>query len=473
MDKREQYKRLIMFLASAVILTLQTAIFAYVWYRYYAYTGVMEENFFRRGNYVVIGQYALMLYLFYKLYGGFKVGYLRIFDVLFSQILSVLCVNAITYVQLCLIGHWRFYEFIGPIVQMTIFDLIAVVIWIAFTRLIYAKIYPPRRMLLVYGEYSPDGLIRKMATREDKYNIEETISIDYDIVTIKKKISEYNAVILADIPAEIRNKLLKYCFEKNIRCYSIPKISDIMIMSADDIHLFDTSLLLFRNRGLTIEQQFVKRLFDIVVSLLAVVVASPVMLVIAILIKTYDGGPVFFKQQRLTKDGKIFEVYKFRSMRVERPSSEIQLTRKNDDRITPIGRVIRNIHFDEIPQIFNILKGDMSFVGPRPECPQIAQGYSEIIPEFPFRLKVKAGLTGFAQVYGKYNTTPYDKLKLDLIYIENYSFALDLKLMLLTFKILFQKENTEGIESWQKTAATKENLQNIKKKGFKNNEQNR
>lgn len=462
-----------MFLASAVILTLQTAIFAYVWYRYYAYTGVMEENFFRRGNYVVIGQYALMLYLFYKLYGGFKVGYLRIFDVLFSQILSVLCVNAITYVQLCLIGHWRFYEFIGPIVQMTIFDLIAVVIWIAFTRLIYAKIYPPRRMLLVYGEYSPDGLIRKMATREDKYNIEETISIDYDIVTIKKKISEYNAVILADIPAEIRNKLLKYCFEKNIRCYSIPKISDIMIMSADDIHLFDTSLLLFRNRGLTIEQQFVKRLFDIVVSLLAVVVASPVMLVIAILIKTYDGGPVFFKQQRLTKDGKIFEVYKFRSMRVERPSSEIQLTRKNDDRITPIGRVIRNIHFDEIPQIFNILKGDMSFVGPRPECPQIAQGYSEIIPEFPFRLKVKAGLTGFAQVYGKYNTTPYDKLKLDLIYIENYSFALDLKLMLLTFKILFQKENTEGIESWQKTAATKENLQNIKKKGFKNNEQNR
>lgn len=467
MEKREQYKRLIMFLASAVILTLQTVIFAYVWYRYYAYTGAMGTNFFRRGNYVVIGQYALMLYLFYKLYGGFKVGYLRVFDVLFSQILSVLCVNAITYAQLCLIGHWRFLEFIGPICQMTLFDLIAVVIWIVFTRWIYARIYPPRQMLLVYGEYSPDDLIRKMESREDKYNIKETISIDRDIEEIKAEIIKFKAVILADIPAEIRNKLLKYCFEKNIRCYSIPKISDIMIMSSDNIHLFDTSLLLFRNRGLTIEQQFMKRLFDIVASLIAIIVSSPIMILIAVLIKAYDGGPVFFTQKRLTKDGKVFDVYKFRSMRVQKEGEETHMTRKNDDRITPVGKVIRNIHFDELPQIFNILKGEMSFVGPRPECPHIADSYSQIIPEFPFRLKVKAGLTGFAQVYGKYNTTPYDKLKLDLTYIENYTFMLDIKLMLLTFKILFQKENTEGIEAWQKTAATKQNLEKIKKDGEK------
>lgn len=464
MEKREQYKRLIMFLASAIIMTLQTAIFAYTWYRYYAYTGAMETEFFRRGNYVVIGLYALMLYLFYKIYGGFKVGYLRVFDVLFSQILSVLCVNAITYVQLCLIGHWRFLEFLGPIIQMTFLDLIAVVIWVVFTRWIYAKIYPPRKMLLVYGEYSPDDLIRKMTSREDKYNIEETISIVCNIEKIKERISQYKAVILADIPAEIRNKLLKYCFEKNVRCYSIPKISDIMIMSADDIHLFDTSLLLFRNRGLTAEQQFIKRVFDIIASLTAIVIASPFMLVIAVLIKAYDGGPVFFKQQRLTQDGKVFEVYKFRSMRVQKETSEVCMTRKNDDRITPVGKVIRNIHFDELPQLLNILKGEMSFVGPRPECPSIAESYCEIIPEFSYRLKVKAGLTGFAQVYGKYNTTPYDKLKLDLTYIENYSFMLDIKLMLLTFKILFQKENTEGLDAWQKTAATKENLKKVLKK---------
>lgn len=464
MEKREQYKRLIMFLASAVIIVLQTAIFAYIWYRYYAYTGAMQKSFWRRGNYVVIGQYALMIFLFYRLYGGFKVGYLRVFEVLYSQILSVLCVNAITYLQLCLIGHWRFLTFLGPILQMTVFDIIAVIIWVLFTRWIYVKIYPPRQMLLIYGEYSPDDLIRKMMSRRDKYNIQETISIDRKFEEIKDKVSEYEAVILADMPSKVRNKLLKYCFEKNIRCYSIPKISDIMIMSADNIHLFDTSLLLFRNRGLTIEQQFLKRAFDIVFSLVFIIVASPVMLIIAILVKAYDGGPVFFKQKRLTKDGKVFEVYKFRSMRVQNESKEIQMTRKNDDRITPVGKVIRNIHFDELPQIFNILKGEMSFVGPRPECPEIAEKYCEIIPEFNYRLKVKAGLTGFAQVYGKYNTTPYDKLKLDLTYIENYSFVLDLKLILLTFKILFQKENTEGIEAWQTTAATKENLERMKKK---------
>ena len=195
---------------------------------------------------------------------------------------------------------------------------------------------------------------------------------------------------------------------------------------------------------------------DIVFSLLGLVLASPFMLVIAILVKAYDGGPVFYRQPRLTKDGKVFDVLKFRSMRVDSEKKGARLAMKNDDRVTPVGKVIRNIHFEELPQIFNILKGDMSLVGPRPERPEIAAQYKREIPEFDYRLKVKAGLTGFAQVYGKYNTTPYDKLKLDLTYIETYSFVLDIKLLFLTFKILFQKENTEGVEQWQVTAATKE-----------------
>jgi len=151
-------------------------------------------------------------------------------------------------------------------------------------------------------------------------------------------------------------------------------------------------------------------------------------------------------------------------MRVRPADEEYCLTKKGDPRITPIGNVLRKLHLDELPQIYNILKGDMSFVGPRPECPELAEEYCQMIPEFKYRLKVKAGLTGFAQVYGKYNTTPYDKLKLDLTYIENYSFLLDLKLVMLTFKILFQKENTEGIEDWQTNAATKDNLEKIGKK---------
>lgn len=463
MNKREQLKRLLMFTASAVLVLAMTAIFSWAWYSVYAKRSIIGETFYRRGNYVVIALYAVMLFLFYKLFGALKIRRMRIFEAIVSQVLALVCVNSVTYLQLCLIGHWHFLGNIRPMLYMTVMDFVIAVLWVLLTRWIYVKLYPPRKMLAVYGRYSPDELLRKMAARKDRYAVEETISIDNDIETIKEKICSYQNVLLADIPDEIRNKLLKFCFEQNIRCYALPKISDIMIKSAGEVHIFDTSLLLFRNNGLTIGQQTAKRLFDVIVSAVCLVALSPLMLLIALAIKIYDGGPVFFKQERLTKDGRIFKVIKFRSMRVQNETQEYCMTRKGDDRVTPVGNVLRNIHFDELPQLINILKGDMSIVGPRPECPGLAQEYAEIIPEFSYRLKMKAGLTGYAQVYGKYNTTPYDKLKLDLTYIKNYSFWMDMKIILLTVKILFQKENTEGIEAWQKTAATKENLEKIGK----------
>ena len=209
---------------------------------------------------------------------------------------------------------------------------------------------------------------------------------------------------------------------------------------------------------------FIKRLTDIILSFIGIVVLAVPMLFISIAIKIDDPGPVFFTQKRVgqKKNGQLtyFSLYKFRSMKMDSEVKGAQLAKKEDDRITPVGKLIRRIHFDELPQIFNILKGDMSLVGPRPERPEIAALYSERIPEFDYRLKVKAGLTGYAQVYGKYNTTPYDKLKLDLTYIETYSLKLDLKLLMLTFKILFQKENTEGVEAWQKTAGQEKNEEN-------------
>ena len=455
MERREQYKRVIMFFASALILAVQTAIYAYVWFSYYDSRGVIRTTFVR-GNWVVVGMYALMLFFFYKMYGGFKVGYLRVLDVLYSQIASVLCVNGITYLQMALIGRWTLGAHILPMFYVTAVDLVIVVLWVLMMRWIYVHIYPPRKMLLIYGEKNPKDLIRKISSREDKYDICESIHLGDGMDKLKSKIDCYKAVIMGDMPSHERNLLLKYCFEKDIRCYCIPKISDVMIMSSDSIHLFDTPLLLFRNRGLTIEQRIAKRLTDLIISGIGVVIASPFMLIIALLIKCYDRGPVFYRQERLTERGRTFYVLKFRSMRVDSEKEGARLAMKQDNRVTPVGKVLRNIHFDELPQLFNILKGDMSLVGPRPERPQITKEYKEKIPEFGYRLKVKAGLTGYAQVYGKYNTTPYDKLKLDLSYIENYTYLLDWKLMLMTVKILFQKENTEGVEAWQVTAATKE-----------------
>lgn len=452
MEKREQYKRLIMFLASTVILAVQTGIFAYSWFTFYGQKSIIRRDYYFWGNIAAIAQYALILFVFYKLFGAFKVGYLRVMDVCLSQVLSLVCTDLFMYLEMDLIAMWRFGEYFLPMLYILAADILVSFAWVLFVRWIYVRIYPPRQMLLIYGAYNPTDLVRKISSREDKYNIKKSVHISAGLEEIQKEILSYHAIVLADLPSHERNVLLKFCFAHDIRCYSIPKISDILLMSADQIHLFDTTLLLNRNRRLTVEQRFVKRLTDVIVSGIGAVIASPVMLVIAVLIKLYDGGPVFYKQPRLTLDGRVFEVYKFRSMRVDSEENGARLAMKGDSRVTPVGKVLRNIHFDELPQLFNILKGDMSLVGPRPERPEIAAEYKKEIPEFDLRLKVKAGLTGFAQVYGKYNTTPYDKLKLDLTYIENYSFLLDLKLLVLTFKILFQKENTEGVEQWQTTA---------------------
>ena len=269
---------------------------------------------------------------------------------------------------------------------------------------------------------------------------------------MQKKVSKIDehgqdGVVLGDLHSELRNRILKYCYARSIRVYITPKLSDIMLRKAEALHIFDTPLLLARNSGLSFDQKFCKRALDLVMSSIMLIAASPIMLVTAFCIKIYDQGPVLFKQKRLTIDGKEFYVYKFRSMITDAEKDGVaRLATQNDSRITPVGKVIRATRIDELPQLINIFKGDMSVVGPRPERPEIAKEYEQQIPEFSYRLRVKAGLTGYAQIYGKYNTTAYDKLKMDLMYIESYSILEDLKLILATFKIIFTKESTEGVE---------------------------
>ena len=452
MKKREKFKRLINFLEGFVILAAHTVLFAFVWYG--SYVKQLDIPFFRRGDWAVIGVYALILFLLTHLYGGFKIGYLRLMDVLYSQILSLICANVVAYIQVVLIS--REYLSSVPILKMTIVQIAIILLWVFICKLIYAALYPPRQMLLVCYDRDPDDMINKMSSRQDKYEICDIADLNEEsLESVCDMVTEYEAVLIYDIPAYERNIILKRCFTESVRTYVTPKISDILLRGADNIHLFDTPLYLSRNQGLSADQLMFKRLLDLVVCIPVSVVLMPLFLIISLMIKLYDGGPVLYKQPRLTINGKVFNIYKFRSMRMDSEKEGAQLAKKHDDRVTPIGRVLRALHFDEFPQLINIIKGDMSLVGPRPERPEIAEQYKEVIPEFDFRLKVKAGLTGYAQVYGKYNTTPYDKLKLDLTYIENYTFWLDIKLMFLTFKILFQNENTEGIDANQVTAIKK------------------
>lgn len=426
-----------------VIVLLEIAIYAYVWYGYY--NPLLKNPFWRRGNWLIIVLYGVLLLFFLKTYGGLKIGFLKKGNLIYSQILSVVFVNIVTYIQIALIDK-KFHNVL-MILVVTLLDVVVIVAWTFVFQWIYGRIFPPRRMLYVHGNRSTSYLRDKINSREDKYQICRNLDYRCGMERLFKEIDKYDAVIIDDIPSHERNRLIKECYNRSVRTYSAPKISDILIRSSGEMNLFDSPLLLSKNDGLQIEQKIVKRLLDIAISAVGLLITSPLFLLIAISIKCTDRGPVFYKQKRLTQGGKEFKIYKFRTMIQDaEKGGKAVLARDEDDRILPGGKVLRRLRLDELPQLWNILKGDMSMVGPRPERPELMAEIVEEIPEFVYRLKVKAGLTGYAQVYGKYNTTAYDKLKLDLTYIRNYSIFLDLKLILMTPKVMFLKESTEGVK---------------------------
>lgn len=433
MRNNEQYKRIISFFSSLILVVALAGNFIYIWYEYYSDAIVLP--FYRRGNWVVILIYMILTMLFFKAYGGLKMGYLKRSDMLYSQAISIVAVNIITYLQISVIG--RHLMSIYPIFIMTAVDLIIIALWIMVNNKLYLHFYPPRKLIIIYGSRNAETLTNKMSMREDKYMICESINIHENIEKIKKEILKFEGVIICDISGQIRNDIIKYCFDNSIRAYISPKISDIIIRGGEEITLFDTPLLLCRNGGLSLEQRIIKRIFDIVVSAVGVVALSPVMLLIALAIKIDDGGKIFYKQKRLTIDAREFYVYKFRSMIADAEKDGVpRLATDKDSRVTRVGNFLRKCRLDELPQLINILKGDMSIVGPRPERPELTEKYEREMPEFKFRLKVKAGLTGYAQVTGVYDTTPYDKLKMDLMYIEKYSFVMDLRIVLMTIKTM-------------------------------------
>lgn len=448
----EQYKRVVKFLSSAIIVILELALYYYVWMNFYNKN--MTVSFWRRGNWLIAGEYLVLLMLLHRMYGGLKVGIYKYWNLVYSHMISILGVNIFSYVQVVLFDK-KMHSPVALIV-LTVVDFIMVMIWAWTFKKVYAFLFPCKKLLLVCGKKPMFHLVNRIGTREDKYEIAEMVSIDTGIDKIVKHAENYDGMIIGDIPARARNQLMKLCYAKNIRSYTVPKISDILLRSSTELNIFDSPLFLSRNiDGLAWDQAVVKRAEDLIVSGLMLLVTAPFFLVIAAMIKCTDHGPVFYTQKRLTKDGRVFDIYKFRTMVVdaEKKSGPVKAGDK-DPRILPVGRFLRATRMDELPQLLNILKGDMSLVGPRPERPELARIITKNIPEFEYRLKVKAGLTGYAQIYGKYCTTSYDKLKLDLTYIRNYSIWMDLKLILMTPKVLLMKESTEGFEDggWEDPA---------------------
>lgn len=444
-DRKGQYKRLLRLVIIIVMLMIWTFAFYKVWMRYYS-QGLWLEPFFARGNLFMGFLYMIVQLLFLKIYGGTKIGYYRWANVALSHGIAAFLGNFVSYVEIFLL--YRHLPGIWPIFWLTVGETSFAIIYDFIMDAILNKLFGQRNLLLIYDKYDPKELISKFSLRKDKFHIAESISTEHGLKPVYQKIRNYSdgGVLLHSIDGNSRSKILKYCYHKNIRVYMEPKTTDILIREAEQLHLFDTPLLLLRNSQLSIDQMFIKRMMDVTLAIILLVVLAPFMLLTGLAIFLYDGFPVIFKQKRLTINGKVFHLYKFRSMVVDaEKKGEARLATKDDDRITPIGKFIRMTRLDETPQLINVILGDMSLVGPRPERPELARKYCEEIPEFEFRLKVKAGLTGYAQIFGKYNTTIYDKLKLDMMYIENYSFILDIKLILMTFKVLFLKDSAEGI----------------------------
>ena len=442
--KRNSYK-LFTIKAIHLVLTVVVFFFSFLVFRYGKIYKVDPYGF--RYNYLVAIMYGAMIVFFNRTYNAYLLGYSRIRVLVFGQVLS----QIISIVLLYLMVSVAWNSFNNPLVflPMLVIQLLIDLVWSYYGNFLFYKLSGKHKTLLIYRNEIDKSRLGNIHGKpiERTYEIADELQYDGSFSDLQDRLIGYDTIFVAGLNSRCRNGLLKYCKENNVQGFFLPHIGDTIMQDAKHVQAFDTPVLSVCRKELSPEFAFIKRFFDIVSSGVALIVLSPLILITSIAIKLSDGGPVFYRQTRLTRDGETFRILKFRSMKVDAEKDGVARLSQgdNDDRVTPIGKIVRRYRLDEIPQLWNILKGDMSVVGPRPERPEIAETYYEKIPDFKLRLQVKAGLTGYAQIYGKYNTAPYEKLEFDLLYINNMSILVDLQLCFATVMTLFKKESTEGV----------------------------
>ena len=450
---------------------VMVALFAVCWWLFYSH--VTAGSVFEAMDISVYAFYAVSLLMLSRIYSAYRVGLLHVGDLLYGQTLANLISLGLTYLLACVLAR----KLINPLAGFGCAAVQALFSagWTISANRLYFSLHKPKRTVVIYRNESDLRKLEEIRFFADRWSIERTVQWDEEnvhdlpygketlgsrsfegIQKLMRIMDDYDAVFVSGVSATLRNGIVKYCVEKNKACYFVPHTGDVIISGAEHIRSFSVPICRARRSKPAPEYLLVKRAMDILLSLLMLIVTSPFMAIAALAIWSYDHGPVLYKQVRLTKDGRLFEILKLRSMIVDAEKGGARLAGEHDERITPVGRIIRAIRFDELPQLFNILRGDMSIVGPRPERPEIAEQYRKELPAFDLRLQVKAGLTGYAQIYGRYNTEPQDKLKMDLMYINHASFAEDIKLIFATVRILFMRESTSGVADGQTAASAVE-----------------
>lgn len=445
-----QKEKIILYFFKMLIVAAFSGSLYYGWTEFY--NPSIPTPFYRLGNYFMGAVMVAVYVCFVKVYGGFLVGTSPVWDLIFSQIIAIGFLQGVCYVIFSLLSYkllsvWPF------VIMFLVFSAVAAV-WCYLTDYIYFKIHKPKKTVVVYGNVDSYLSLKGIRSMDKRFTVLKTVNCDKTPLNdLFRQIKTLDAVFLCGVPSDYRNEVVKFCIANGKVVYVKPKISDTIIRGGRTIQLLNVPVYRCRRSDASLIYVVVKRFFDVVLSLIAIVISAPFTIATAIAVKAYDGGSVFYKQVRLTTNGKKFELIKFRSMIQNAEKDGVaRLASEGDSRITPVGKFIRKTRLDELPQLFNILKGDMSFVGPRPERPEIAAQYEKDMPEFALRLQVKAGLTGYAQVYGKYNTPPYDKVQMDLMYISNQSLLEDMRLMLMTFKVMFVPNSTQGVDAQQTTA---------------------
>ena len=443
-------EKIILYFFKIFISLLFSGSMYYVWINFY--NPYLPTPFYKLGNYFLFALLLLIYVSFVKVYGGFMVGTATVPDLIFSQIIAICFLEGISYIVFSLLSY-RLVS-IWPFILIILAFSSFAAIWVIVIDFIYFKLHAPKKTIVVFNNVDSYLSLKGIRSMDKRFRVIRTVNSEK---TTLEELFDYmknlDAVFLCGVPSDYRNEVVKHCIATGKVAYVKPKISDTIIRGGRTIQLMNIPVYRCKRSDASLIYTFIKRVGDIVISAVGLVVLSPVILITAICIKAEDGGPVFYKQKRLTLNGKEFDVIKFRSMRVDaEKDGKARLAAEDDDRITKVGKIIRKCRIDEIPQILNILSGSMSIVGPRPERPEIMEEYKDSLPEFALRLQVKAGLTGYAQVYGKYNTPPYDKVQMDLMYVANQSLFEDFRLILMTIKIMLTPSSTEGISKDQTTA---------------------
>lgn len=418
----------------------------------YFYARQITYPFYYVGNLIMVFLFGLFYYFTSHLYNGYSLPISRIYELVYSQALAALISDGILYLITILIN--RHYISFFPFVPTFLLQFFLITLWTVTAHQWYFREFPPKKTVVILGQGQNVDKLVKQYGMDVHFDVQSVVPVEECLKDIPGTIGQAEVVFCCGLRSHNRNLVTKYCVAHKIGAYVIPRIGDVIMDSAKKVHLFHLPMMAVQRYNPSPEFLFFKRLYDIVLSLVALVLFAPIMAAVAVAIKMTDGGNIFYRQARLTKDGKVFQVLKFRSMRMDAEKDGVARlsTGENDPRVTKVGRFIRAVRFDELPQLLNILKGDMAIVGPRPERLEISAQYAKTMPEWNLRLQAKCGLTGYAQVYGQYNTTPYDKLLLDLMYIARPSLFEDFKIIFATVKILFMKDSTEGVAEGQVTA---------------------